>query len=89
MTDRKVLQGFVVEALHALGGQGTPLAVCKHVWKTRENELRASGDLFFTWQYDIRWAAQQLRIDGTLEPVSGDRRAPWRLSSGGAEANAQ
>ncbi|SDW39046.1 hypothetical protein SAMN05444006_10397 [Allgaiera indica] len=25
-----------------------------------------SGDLFYTWQYDMRWAAQNLRGAGKL-----------------------
>lgn len=83
MADRKILQEFVVEALRFLGGEGTPLAVCKQVWTAHEEELRGSGDLFYTWQYDIRWAVRQLRIDGTLEPFGGKERAPWRLASGG------
>jgi hypothetical protein len=81
MTDRSILRGFLTEALDALGGSGTPLEVCKQVWIDHEGELRDSGNLFYTWQYDIRWAAQQLRIDGTLEPVGNGRRAPWRLAS--------
>ncbi len=53
----------------------------------QEHELRSSGDLFFTWQYDIRWAAQYLRNIGYLHPVEGDRSAPWELAGKGWEAD--
>ncbi len=42
--------------------------------------LRDSGDMLYTWQYDIRWAAQQLRNEGTLKPVNRRRDLPWELA---------
>jgi hypothetical protein len=54
--------------------------VCGSVWQQHEQDLRASGDLFFTWQYDIRWAAQTLRHRGTLKGVDGRRNIPWELA---------
>lgn len=80
MSDRGVLKEWVVEALGDLGGSGRVLDVCKHVWRAHRAELEAAGDLFYTWQYDIRWAAQVLRAEGFLEAAKGDRRAPWTLA---------
>ncbi|MGY9210632.1 hypothetical protein ACTM4X_25350, partial [Citrobacter freundii] len=45
-----------------------------------EAELRDSGDMLYTWQYDIRWAAQQLRNEGSLKPVNRRRDLPWELA---------
>ena len=47
------LEDLVVEALKALGGSGTIVDVAREIWIHHEAELRSSGDLFFTWQYDI------------------------------------
>jgi hypothetical protein len=71
----------VIEALEELRGKGTVVQVCKVVWRRHELDLRNSGDLFFTWQYDIRWAAQKLRDGGRLKPM-GERRPgrPWELA---------
>jgi len=80
MASRHDLQDWVIEALQALGGRGKVVDVCKHIWKHREAELRASGDLFYTWQYDVRWAAQKLRDGGKLRPALGDRATPWQLA---------
>ena len=87
MADRQILRAWVVESLRALHGSGTIVEVCRHVWQVHEHELRSSGDLFFTWQYDIRWAAQHLRNNGYLHSVEGDRRAPWELAGKGWEAD--
>jgi hypothetical protein len=80
---RDAFRVFVVEALRSLGGAGSVLDVTKHVWQVHEQDLRQSGDLFFTWQYDVRWAAQYLRNNGYMKAVDGDRRAPWALTESG------
>ncbi len=80
MATRSDLPQYVIEALEVLGGRGTVLDVSKAIWSRHEDDLRASGDLFFTWQYDLRWAAQKLRNTGVLRPVDGDRRGVWTLA---------
>jgi hypothetical protein len=45
-----------------------------------ENELRRSGDLFFTWQYDIRWVATQLRNKGILRAAESSPSGIWELA---------
>lgn len=78
MATRDDLMTWVVEALAELGGSGTQIDVAKVVWRRHEPDLRASGDLFYTWQYDIRWAATKLRKQGRMR----DNRAgePWALA---------
>lgn len=87
MIDRRVLRAWVIESLRSLQGAGTIVEVCRAVWLVHEHDLRSSGDLFFTWQYDIRWAAQFLRDNGYMHSVQGDRSAPWELSGKGWEAD--
>lgn len=87
MVGRDEFRYFVVEALRSLGGSGTVLEVTKRVWQVHEHDLRASGDLFYTWQYDVRWAAQYLRNNGYMKAVGGDRRAPWELTDLGRAAD--
>jgi hypothetical protein len=79
MITRDVLQDWVVEALQSLGGKGSVLNVSKYIWREHEKDLRNSGDLFYTWQYDVRWAAQKLRNAGKLKPA-GNRNVPWELA---------
>ena len=65
------------EALEELGGSGSPLQVSQVIWRRHEHDLRAAENLFYTWQYDLRWAAKRLRDAGRLEPARPGR--PWTL----------
>ena len=80
MATKYDLETWLTEALKALGGSGRIAGICKHVWEAHEAELRDSGELFYTWQYDVRWAAQRLRNAGVLKPAKGRRGRPWELA---------
>jgi hypothetical protein len=54
--------------------------VSREVWRQHESDLRNSGDLFYTWQYDIRWAAQRLRNDGVLAKAPRGSNLPWVIA---------
>jgi hypothetical protein len=75
------MKDWVLEALHVLGGKGYPKDVARYIWEKYEPELRRSGDLLYTWQYDVRWAAQSLRDSGRLKAVFRRRDLPWELAS--------
>jgi hypothetical protein len=68
-----------MEALKAHGGRARLLDVSKYVWNHREKELRASGDLFYTWQYDVRWAATKLRQAGKMRAAEQSETGIWEL----------
>ena len=80
MAIKKDLSPWVARALKELGGRGTIVGVAKIIWREHEPELRKSGDLFFTWQYDMRWAANKLRRSGDIKPVENSPRGIWELS---------
>ena len=81
MTNKADLMDWVVQALDQLGGSAEVIEVSKQVWHNHENDLGLSGDLFFTWQYDLRWAAKKLRDSGVLKPSEGRRpHAKWELA---------
>ena len=73
------LRAWIIEALEELGGEARQIDVAKVVWRRHENDLRESGDLFYRWQYDLRWAATSLRKDGRLQENA--RGKPWVLTS--------
>lgn len=83
MATKYDLEDWTLEALHTLGGEGSIASVCREVWQRHEDDLRGSGDLFYTWQYDIRLAAQRLRDAGRLVPDKQAPRGIWRLSPRG------
>lgn len=74
------LKEWVIEALIELGGKGSVVDVSKTVWSRHQAELESAGDLAFTWQYDIRWAAQKLRDEGRLVPSAAQADKAWELA---------
>ena len=80
MATKEDMKDWIVQCLNSREGKGWPREVCKYVWENYEVQLRESGDLLYTWQYDIRWAAQKLRNEGILKPVHGRRDLPWELA---------
>jgi len=79
MNYRAILAGWIVDALESMHGwQGTIVDVCEHVWKNHRNELK--GDIFYTWQYKIRWAAHDLRKQGIMKRYSPRNRGVWELA---------
>ena len=79
MTDRQDLREWVLSALISLGGEAQVVDVAKHIWQHHEAELRRAGDLFFTWQYDMRWAAKRLRDEGRLAAAEAYPRGTWAV----------
>jgi hypothetical protein len=79
MTLKVDLQDWVAEALKYNGGSASIVNVCKYVWNKHERELKESGDLFFTWQYDIRWAADRLRRSNVIRSADVSPKGMWEL----------
>ncbi|MQT14253.1 hypothetical protein F0357_16695 [Rhizobiales bacterium Sp-1] len=72
-----MLRGWIIEALVALGGSGTVVDVARHIWENHETELRASGDLFYKWQYEMRWVGRSLVEDKII--IKQSRPRLWIL----------
>ena len=79
MATREDLVDWVYIAIQEAGGAAPPAAVAKHIWLHHEDELRHSGDLFFTWQYDMRWATHKLRKAKKLRPAHRNDTL-WRIA---------
>lgn len=79
MANKHDLLDWLHEALKSLGGKGRIAELCKYIWENHEKELRQSGDLFYTWQYDIRWAAHQLRKSKKMKPQASSLKGIWEL----------
>ena len=80
-SDRDLLKGWVLEALEAEGGSAKVPIIAKQIWDNHEADLRVRGDMFYTWQYQMRWAGQVLQQAGKL--VKDDpKRGYWSLRGG-------
>lgn len=79
MARKHDLQDWVVEVLKAKGGRARIVEICKYIWDNYEDELRNSGDLFYTWQYDVRWAGTRLRKAGIMRGKESSPKGIWEL----------
>ena len=79
MANKFDLRDWLVEALETNMKRASIIAICKYIWNRHEKELRSSGDLFYTWQYDVRWAATELRKNGIMKPANISPQGIWEL----------
>lgn len=80
MMNREALEVFIIESLKEFGQPTHYTDICKWVWKNYEKTLKNSGDMFYVWQYEIRWAATDLRGKGILKPVIESKKGLWELN---------
>jgi hypothetical protein len=80
MLTKEDLPDLILEALKAKNRSASLIEVCKFIWKNHHRHLETSGDLFFTWQYDIRWAANKLRRTGKMKAAELSQKGIWELS---------
>ena len=79
MARKENLREWLIEALEENNGRASIVDVCRYIWNHYENELRISGDLFFTWQYDVRWLPTQLRKEGIMRATHLSPQGIWEL----------
>lgn len=80
MATKHDVTDWVISALKELGGRGSLVAVAEEIWRQHEAELRASGDLFYTWQYDMRWSANVLRRKDHMKRAEVSPSGIWELA---------
>lgn len=76
---KDMLPNLLYGVLKDMGGRASIIPVCKEFWAKYENDLRNSGDLFYTWQYDIRWAATTLRKAGRMVAANVSPSGVWEI----------
>lgn len=78
MASRENLQIWIVNALRSRGGQARMVKISRSIWENHERDLMLSGELFYTWQYEMCWAGQILQKRGQLRKFRSPRN--WQLS---------
>ncbi len=81
LINRNSIQDLLIEALENNSGSANIVTIRKYVWKFYEMDLRKSGNFFYTWQYDIRWAATQLRDSGRIKTPDQSPKGIWELNT--------
>jgi hypothetical protein len=80
MATKQDITAWVRESLLRFGGRASLIEVARDIWKHHESDLRSSGDLFYTWQYDMRWSADSLRRDGIMKAADTSPQGIWELA---------
>lgn len=73
------LPDILYASVKSMGGQTNIIDVCKYVWVHYQADLENSGELFYSWQYDIRWAATELRKTGKMKAAEFSPRGIWEV----------
>jgi len=73
------MKTWVIDALTDFSGKAKIVDIAEHIWDNHETELRLSRTLFFTWQYQMRWAATQLRKDKRIKSADDSPKGIWEL----------
>jgi len=60
---------WVMKSLAAKGGRAHFIEIAKDIWAEHRSELERSGDFFYKWQYEMRWAGDQLSRKGKLKKI--------------------
>ena len=77
---RKDLTEMLEEALVSLGGEGRIVEICEYIWNNYNNDLLSSGDIFYTWQYDLRMSAKEpLKAQGKVITIKDGTKSIWKL----------
>ncbi len=63
---RDTMRDWVIQALRELGGRAMILDINKKVQELCGEEIGNTGDLFYEWQYELRWAGDLLRREGKI-----------------------
>lgn len=79
MTADADLERWILDALRAHAGEASIVQIAKHIWSYHEADLRKSEELFFTWQYRMRWAGQHLQKQERIKKAKRGAKANWVL----------
>jgi hypothetical protein len=76
---KDMLPELLYDVLSCMGGSACIVSVCRKFWEKHEKDLIKSGDMFYTWQYDIRWAATTLRKSGRMKDARVSPSGVWEI----------
>lgn len=79
MSKKNILKIILLDTLLDLGGTATILEISKHIVANYSKNLERHNTLVYTWQYDLRWAANYLRKEGLLKSAKESKKDKWEI----------
>lgn len=77
---RNDLPDLLYKTISSLGGKASMMDIFREFWRLYISKLSPTDDMFYTWNYDIRWAATKLRKEGRMKPAHS-KENPRKLTS--------
>ena len=74
---RNDLMKWVEQSLRKRDGVAKIVDIARDIHEAHADELKAAGDLFYTWQYDMRWAGLKLSKAGKVALSNKAGRGRW------------
>jgi hypothetical protein len=62
-----------------MGGKAKLIDIFKAFYSKYESQLKKSGDLYYTWNYEIRWAATKLRKENRMVNAKEQKKGIWEI----------
>jgi len=75
------LPNVLYKIIEDLGGSAPMIVIFRSFWKLHGKDLNENDDLFYTWNYDIRWAATELRKQGRMKAAHRTKKCNERDDS--------
>lgn len=67
---------WIMEALDSNGGRAGIFQIARFIWDNYHHKISRDKKILYTWQYEMRWAAQSLKDDGLIE-LGKFKRGVW------------
>lgn len=71
------LPNILYDIIRSLGGRADMMTVFEEFWRRYGATLTPPDPLFYTWNYDIRWAATELRKSGKMKSTHLCEKGIW------------
>lgn len=76
---RDDLPDLLYNVLDELGGEATAVEAVACFWTRYDEELRESGNLYYTWEFDLEKAVKDLRRDHRMMEAFYSPEDVWAL----------
>ncbi len=71
---RNDLPDLLYSTIKDLGGKASMMDIFRKFWEDYASKIPHNEDMFYTWNYDIRWAATKLRKEGRMKPATSKEK---------------
>lgn len=79
MVNDDMLKLWILEAVECQSDLPGYVEIAKYIWLNYEEQLRVSGNKFYTWQADLRWLCTRLVKEDKLVRLKDGNRSVYSV----------